>query len=291
MPRKTKDSSLEEEKKVTKKASVKSTKKTAKSSSTKSSTSKKTTTKKPTTETKKVSSKTTSKKATVKKGTVKKTTAKKKSITTKKVTEHKYINEYYDLPYRYNQTIVRILAQTPKMLFVYWDISDVDRKNFEKNYGENFFNATKPVLIIHNKTLDYSFEVDINDFANSWYLHVNDANCEYNIELGRRPISSANNNSVPDYIYISSSNDMEAPNNKVLFNPSTYKTIYFRNVKTNQIIAKSIFDFPFIANIKNIGEFYNVYDLYKKLYKYEDLNFINNPSSGATSSMFSSQFK
>ena len=35
--------------------------------------------------------------------------------------------EYYDLPYRYNQTIVRILAQTPTTLFVYWDISDDDR--------------------------------------------------------------------------------------------------------------------------------------------------------------------
>ena len=31
--------------------------------------------------------------------------------------------------------------------------------------------------------MHYAFEVEINDFANSWYLHVNDANCDYKIEL------------------------------------------------------------------------------------------------------------
>ena len=40
----------------------------------------------------------------------------------------KYILEYYDLPYRYNETEVRVLAQTHQKLFVYWDISDNDRK-------------------------------------------------------------------------------------------------------------------------------------------------------------------
>ena len=67
------------------------------------------------------------------------------------------ILEYYDLPYRYNQTVVKVLAQTPTTLFIYWDISDEDRNNFVKQYGENFFNDTKPVLIIHNKTMNYSF--------------------------------------------------------------------------------------------------------------------------------------
>ncbi len=32
--------------------------------------------------------------------------------------------------------------------------------------------------------MNYTFEIEINDFANSWYLHVNDGNCEYKVELG-----------------------------------------------------------------------------------------------------------
>ena len=40
------------------------------------------------------------------------------------------IIEHYELPYRYNETIVKILYQTPNTLFVYWDISDKDRKKY-----------------------------------------------------------------------------------------------------------------------------------------------------------------
>ena len=47
------------------------------------------------------------------------------------------IVEYYDLPYRYNQTVVKVLAQTPTNLFIYWDISDEDREQYVKEYLEN----------------------------------------------------------------------------------------------------------------------------------------------------------
>lgn len=288
MPKETKDLKEKRTKKtVTKKAVVKPEKATV---------SEKVATK--TTKTTSVAKKSTSttKKATTKKVSVTKKTASRKKSTNKVTKKQpKFINEYYDLPYRYNQTIVKILAQTPKKLFVYWDISDEDRNNLQNTYGENFFERTKPVLVVHNNTLDYSFEVDINDFANSWYLPINDAKCEYTIELGRRPNpfyhnpteNKENDNilEIPQYIYISSSNNLEAPNNKVLFNPPIYKTVYFRNVKNNNIIARDISDFPFVSNIQNIGEFYNVYDLYKKFYKDEDLNYMNNPSSGNSSSM------
>ena len=116
-------------------------------------------------------------------------TAKKKTVTkkVKTTTPLAEVVEYYDLPYRYNETIVKILYQSPETLFVYWDIADSDRENYIKQYGENFFNITRPVLIVHNDTMGYSFEIPINDFANSWYLHINDSKCNYRIELGRRP--------------------------------------------------------------------------------------------------------
>lgn len=191
---------------------------------------------------------------------------------------HAFSPEYYDLPYKYNKTVVKILAQTPTNLFVYWEISGEDREKFKNEYGEYFFEITKPVLVIHNLTMNYSFEIDINDFANSWYFHVNDSSCEYKIDLGRRPIP-INYNSIPQYniekngpiapvqtpyIYISSSNDLISPNDHVLFN--NQNKIYFRNVKTNKIIEKDFKDFPFI--VKD-DESSNIYELYKKLYQDE----------------------
>lgn len=220
-------------------------------------------------------------KSTPKKETTIKTKSTAKKSSTKKGIESKEskieILEYYDLPYRYNETIVKLLAQTPNILFVYWDISDSDKENYIKQYGEFFFNDTKPVLIVYNDTLNYSFEVDINDFANSWYLHINDSNCNYHVELGRRPINEYAK--IDNYLYVSSSNNMNAPNDHILFD-SLNDNVYFRNVKTNVANKKDISLFFFTK----IGQIYNVKDFYKKLYKdenidFERLNLKNIPSS------------
>lgn len=171
--------------------------------------------------------------------------------------------EYYDLPYRYNKTVVKILAQTPSMLFIYWDISDEDRNSYIKTYGENFFNITKPVLIITNNTMNYTFEVEINDFANSWYLHLNNADCSYSVELGRRPIVV--NSNIDNYISISTSNNMQMPNNHILFD-KLGKSVFFKNIKNNFIEEKEISSITFM---KNFGKVYNIYEIYKELYKNE----------------------
>lgn len=282
MPRKTKEQKeLKNENKIEKKVATKKT--VAK----KTSTSKKATTsaKKATTTKKKVPAKTT-KKASTKKETTKKTTSKKtttKKTTAKKSTRKKVeIVEYYDLPYRYNQTVVKVLAQTPTNLFIYWDISDKDRKNFEKQYGDNFFETTKPILVVHNNTLGYSFEVEINDFANSWYLHVADSKCDYKIELGRRPIVKTEKLNT-DYIYVTSSNEIESPNDRVLFDKNQ-KMVYFKNVKTGHLTGKTVSSISFI---RNMGKIYNIYDFYKAIYQNENIEEIfdlSNPSSGNPSS-------
>lgn len=212
------------------------------------------------------SKKTPSRKAASNKKTAKNTKSKKQPIN---------VLEYYDLPYRYNKTIVKVLAQTPKTLFVYWDISDSDRESYIKEYGENFFENTRPVLIIHNTTMNYTFEIEINDFANCWYFNINDEKCEYLVELGRRPKSN-NKTIYNDYLYITSSNKIESPNGHILFEKEQ-KTLYYRNVKTNQTYSKDIANLEFI---KYFGRIYNIYDMYKKIYKEEEfLQGPNNPTS------------
>lgn len=197
----------------------------------------------------------------------------KKSIS-KSTTSKINLLEYYDLPYRYNKTIVKVLSQTPKTLFVYWDISDEDRENYIKQYGEDFFNMTKPVLIIHNVTMNYTFEIEINDFANCWYFNINDEKCEYVVELGRKPKN--NNTNIPNnYLYITSSNRIESPNGHVLFEKAQ-RTLYYRDVKTNKTYSKDVANLEFI---KYFGKVYNLTSLYKEIYKDENIFDINNPTS------------
>ena len=237
--------------------------------------------------------------------TAKKTIAKK---VTKKEKHSAEVVEYYDLPYRYNETIVKILYQTPDTLFVYWDISDNDRENYVKEYGKNFFNITRPVLIVHNDTMNYSFEIPINDFANSWYLHINDSKCNYRVELGRRPNyyskeveKEIQENIHTDYIYVSDSNKIESPNDHVLFNTNENNTIKYRNVKNNEQKSISIFDIikHFPGMKKSLDIPYISEDLlkaiYSGIYNNEDISLFDrisnpssfgNPSSGSLSSRF-----
>lgn len=182
-----------------------------------------------------------------------------------------FVLEYYDLPYKYNKTVIKALAQNPNTLFVYWEISDEDVQSIKDKYGENFFYVTKPVLIIHNLTNKYSFEVDINDFANNWYIHVNDTKCQYVVELGRRPKDGEINNLPDNYLYVTSSNMIESPNDHVLFYDSeAYRKVKFKNIHTNKYTIKVIK--PFLKNI---------YELYKSLHlDKENISFdFKNPSS------------
>ena len=243
--------------------------------------------------TKKASSKSTKKTDTKKSSTALRTTRKSKKVTPPTNVE------YYDLPYKYNQTVVKILYQNPTTLFVYWEISEEDIVHYKELYGDNFFEATRPVLIVYNDTMHYHFEIGINDFANSWYFHINDSNCDYRVELIRKPIFY-NENIQKEYIYISSSNRIETPNDKILFSTDEPYTVYFKNTKNNNQrkvdlprllkdlnLSNENFGFPIVRN---------VYDLYKFIYNIDSVGEFNidltNPSSGNPSSnSLSSRFK
>ncbi len=295
--KKTSNKKLSSKSKITKKNSI-----TVSEEKSKKVTKKEPTRKKNSTSNKKTNS--SSKKSSVSPKITKKTTYKSNQQETKKVN----VVEYYDLPYRYNQTVVKLLAQTPTTLFVYWDISDTDKNNLLEQYGYDFFEKTRPILIIHNDTMNYSFEVEINDFANSWYLHVNDSNCNYRIELGRKPIYNyIQNKNLPkevledensyvnkypskpldrDYFYITTSNSLESPNDHILFDSFSNNSIEIRNIKTNNQYTKSITSMKFR---KNINKIYNIYDLYKDLFEKENIEDIydfSNPSSNSLSSKF-----
>lgn len=312
MPTKTKEINEENNNKTTRKKDS-ATKKNAVTKNTKKNVA---TTKKDAVKKSTVQKTTTTKKATVAK---KASTSKKKTTTTKKSVIPKTTNtkkkplaeviEYYDLPYRYNETVVKVLYQTPDTLFVYWDISDSDRENYIKQYGENFFNITRPVLIVHNDSMNYSFEIPINDFANSWYLHINDSKCNYRVELGRRPnyynqeaIKEIQENIKTDYIYVSSSNRIESPNDRVLFSTNENNTVKFRNIKNHQEKSVSLYDIvkhlPAIKKIENIPYISEelLQTIYSGIYQNEDISLFerikNNPSSGGnpSSGSMSSRF-
>lgn len=285
------------EKKSTRKVSTKTTasktkkaedttkaKKETKTKSASKATTAKKTTKATKSTTKKKTSTTTKKSSKSKKTTAKKTIKFVKTLNLPSLAQKKHVKilEYFDLPYRYNETVVKILAQTPKTLFVYWDISDHDRTQYVLNYGENFFNDTYPVLLVKNETYGYVEEVPINDFANSWYLTINDPRSTYSVELGRKYKNKPKFES--PYIYIKDSNQIIVPNDHILLDElKQKKQIKYKNAKTNEVTFKNI------TNVIKDGKILDFYSLYQVIYNVEDLNTffdLNNPSSGNPTSTF-----
>jgi len=92
-------------------------------------------------------------------------------------------SEYYELPQKYQHTVIRLLVQSPTRMFAYWEVSDETIKSFNaqhKNYAD-----CKAVLKVTNLTNNYSYTIPIDPYANNYYIDVEDSGCKYQVELGR----------------------------------------------------------------------------------------------------------
>ena len=154
-------------------------------------------------------------------------------------------------------------------MFVYWDVSDDDRNEMTRKYGEDFFYQTKPILLVHNRTLDIKYEIEIDDFTNSWYLKTPTSDCVFDIVLARKKVNDSRNydfgygNNVLD---IAHSNTIESPNDHFL--GDSLSTVYFKNVKTNTIEKRDY------SNYKNTNNIYDIMKVYANEFGHQ-----TNPSS------------
>lgn len=125
--------------------------------------------------------------------------------------------EYYELPKKYNKTIVRLLVQSPTRMFVYWNVSDDTISNvFEKNHIN--YSEAIPILKITNITMNYSYEIPIDPFANNYYIEVKDPNCRYQVELGRK--------SKNKFVNIYTSNQVQIPRSMPVATSNQEEVIY-----------------------------------------------------------------
>lgn len=128
-------------------------------------------------------------------------------------------SEYYELPAKYNQTMIRLLVQSPTRMFAYWEVSDETIKAFSKNQS-NYSDCT-PALKITNLTMNYSYTIPVDPYANNYYIDVEDSGCDYKVELGR---FSRNK-----FINIYTSNQATVPTNHPHLLTSSTDDILFAN--------------------------------------------------------------
>lgn len=129
--------------------------------------------------------------------------------------------EYYELPSKYNKTIVRLLVQSPTRMFVYWEVDDDTIRYFESmklNYD-----SARPVLKIKNITMNYSYDLEIDPFTTNYYIEVKDPDCIYQVELGRKQ-----NNK---YVNLYTSNSATVPRNNPIYHGESEEVIYRNYIK------------------------------------------------------------
>jgi uncharacterized protein len=97
-----------------------------------------------------------------------------------------------DIPDSYNDTYMRAMTRDPEWLFVYWEISEAFRNSLKSKMGDAAFESAKKLLRLCDVTdIDYNgtnaqhyVDIEINDYANNWYVHVPESGRAYVVECG-----------------------------------------------------------------------------------------------------------
>lgn len=175
--------------------------------------------------------------------------------------------EYFDVPYRYNETCIKLLFQSPHILYAYWDVSDEDENSFIEKYGEHTYYNSRIYLEITNTSNGKKFEIDVNPFTKNWYIHIDEPNCKYIVKLCR----TINNQKID----ITSSNILTVPTDAPHFPRDNFFT--FMNIKTNEV-AFTLNQEQAIDAINKIGPY--AIDIEKATKDKRAVGYIlNNPSS------------
>ncbi len=97
-----------------------------------------------------------------------------------------------DIPDSYNETYLRAIPRDPQWMFVFWELSEQCRNDLRVKMGAEGYGTAKRVLRLIDVT-DNSYDgsnpqrytdIEINEFANNWYVQVPESNHTYLLEIG-----------------------------------------------------------------------------------------------------------
>lgn len=99
--------------------------------------------------------------------------------------------EHEELPSRYGDTRIVLMARDPYWIFAYWEITDDHRMQVEREASASW-NDMKKVLRVYDVTgKDFNglnanrhFDIDINADANNWYINVGAPDRTWCVDLG-----------------------------------------------------------------------------------------------------------
>ena len=135
------------------------------------------------------------------------------------------------IPAVYGDNKVVLMARDPHYLYAYWEISNDTKQKFFRDFGYELWDNSVPVLKVTNVSNNKSFYIQINDYTNNRYIHVDDSNSQYIAELGRRV-------SEEFFINLAGSNYVDVPGETVSSDTTAY-FIDYRDLRNGRLDYKS----------------------------------------------------
>lgn len=92
-----------------------------------------------------------------------------------------------EFPNNYGKNQLNLLVRDPEWLYAYWEITATVQSEFSRQYGD-VWTASSPILRVYDITNEYKkafYDIHIQDYADSWYLHVGRPNHTFFVDLGR----------------------------------------------------------------------------------------------------------
>jgi len=99
--------------------------------------------------------------------------------------------EHEELPERYGDTRIVIMARDPYWIFAYWEVTDERRMQVEREAGASW-NEMRKVLRVYDVTgKDFNgfnanryFDIDLHPGATSWYINVGASDRSWCVDFG-----------------------------------------------------------------------------------------------------------
>ncbi|MCX5694065.1 MAG: DUF4912 domain-containing protein [Candidatus Omnitrophica bacterium] len=96
-----------------------------------------------------------------------------------------------ELPSFYNQDKIILQVRDPRWLHSYWELRDQTVQGLKNKLGDEFSRAKKVLrvydvtnIIFNGSNANMFFDIQINDFANSWYVDTNGPGRAWCVDLG-----------------------------------------------------------------------------------------------------------
>lgn len=130
--------------------------------------------------------------------------------------EISFVDRGGDLPSKYFDNRIVLLARDPNWMFSYWEITENKINEIKEKYGNDIFIQAKSVLRVHDVSgIEFSgknshrfFDIPVRLEVRNWYVNVADSGRSYCIELGLRKPNG-------EFILLARSNIVTLPAGKV----------------------------------------------------------------------------